>query len=700
MKYLSILCALAGLVGATAPVPPRQDLVRIALIRRMGTPPVFGAKTGSVPDMARDLDRLGVTINDMGRDYCIAEAGPELLERLRAQGWQITVLKENISRTYYDNALTASTDGRYLTYAEFIDTMNTMAVNNPTICHLETLAHSAGGRLVLAMKVSDNPQVNEPEPVVLWDANTHGDEKIGWAVAYEFLKYLLRNYGSNPVVTELVNTREIWICPMFNPDGNYSSSRYNDHNVDLNRDWGWMWGEEAAPGSAAMGESEVTGLVEMLWRNPVTIWVSYHAGTECIPYPWSYTDYDTIPEKPLIDWLSAGYSARGNGYEYGQGSIVMYLINGSSKDLGYGTMGAMAWSIEVNYSKTPPASEIDTTFLRNRDAMLFFCRQAGHGIQGTVSDSLTEQPLRAQILVGPRNWPSFSERTNGDFHRFCFPGAYSLTVRCPGYDDKTISNVVVPNSGDSSVNVAVQLAPNPSAPLFGFQVLACSAVTISGNRTYPVAALGVHDNVPYQLDANHWIVIDLDQPIQDGPGNDFAVFRFSGTGTAAVQVANIWNGPWVSAGTANGARTDFDLGVTGLESARYVRLKASGSFMFDAIEANQMTGLAEHPPADEILRVAQNDRGLTVYPNPVTDQAWVACSPTPEQDLQLVLYDALGRRLTTLEIPAHKRVTSYKLQVTSLENGVYFLRMGTPPVFGAKTGSVPWRTGTRFVVCR
>jgi hypothetical protein len=651
-----LFCVLLGSLALAQAMPAREDLVRIEILS---------------PVQAKDLDRLGVVVNEVHGDYCIAEASPELLARVGTLGYKYTTLTENISRVYYENSLTKSPFGRYLTYQEFIDTMSVMAVNNPSICHLETLATTTTGKLLLAMKVSDNAATDEAEPAILWDANTHGDEKIGWAVAYEFLKYLLSNYGSNPEVTYLVDNREIWICPMFNPDGYNNSSRYNASGTDMNRNWGWMWGEEASPGSAVMGERETRGLGNKLFNMPVAIWVSYHAGTECIPYPWSYTDYDTIPENHAINWLSAGYSSRGNSYEYGQGSVVMYYINGSTKDLGYGTMGAMAWSIEVNYSKTPPASEIDPTFVRNRNAQLWFCRMAGHGIQGAITDSLTGLPLRAQVWLNPGNWPSFSERTNGDFHRFALPGTYSVTFAAPGYAPKTTSGVVVPNSGDSVVTVDVQLSPGQSNPLFGFQVIACSCVVISSNRTYPVRALGVHDGTAYTLDNGKWIILDLDRPIHNDSGNDFTVYRSSGSGTATVKAANDWAGPWTTVGIANSVQTSFDLGSAGLDSARYLYLKASGSFGFDAVEAVQYSGVTENRPAP----VFEPDYRLRVTPSVVSGMARISCEPAPVSELRLAVYDIQGRQVQSLAFPTRNADCGMRIaDFRGLRPGVYFLR--------------------------
>jgi hypothetical protein len=623
MKPLSVILALvsfaAGSTQPAMPIPPRLDLMRIDLTDRAEI---------------EELDRLGCVIDEVrknGDNYpfsseekglvvpffsCIAEVPPDLKPVIQTMTSVVreSTLQEDISGTYYRNSFTRSAGGRYLTYEEYRDTMNVIAMNNPGICKLETLGTTEFGNLILTMRVSSKGErrmekgeipplsfipspSSLPCPAVLFEGGIHGDEKIGWAVCFEFLKYLVSNYGSDPAVTNLVDTREIWISPMFNPDGYTLGTRGNSRGKDLNRNWGWMWGRESGCGPSAFSERENVAALENLWRRPFALYVSYHAGTTCIVYPWSYSN-DSIPERRAIDWLSAGYSTRGNHYQYGQGSQLMYYANGVSKDYGYGTQGDLSWSIELNYSKTPPASEIEPTFNINRDAMLYLCREAGHGIHGTVTDSVTGQPLHAQISVN--DWPSFTDAASGDFQRFCLPGTYSVTVRCPGYKEKT-ADIVVPATGDSTVTIAIQLnlgrrpssviydpsdvgRRTPDAGCFGFRVLACSAVAQNANRTYPVRALGPRDGRAYQLDNHQWVIIDLDRPVVNSAGPDLSVFRSGGTGSALVEAANDWRGPWTTVGIAESIRTNLDIGAAGLDSARYLRVRASGVFLLDAVE--------------------------------------------------------------------------------------------------------------------
>lgn len=610
-RLIACCLLLAGAAQATEP----RDLVLVRSATRAD---------------ARAVEAAGALVDFVSAEGIVAEATEQVQASLRAAGFAVEPLVPGISDRYEANFNSGLEFGQYLTYDGFVDSMRAIAANNPGICRLETLGTSFGGRLVLALKFSDNPNVHENEPAVHFEGAIHGDEKIAWAVAFEMVKYLLNNYGTDTLVTRLVNTREIWLLPMYNPDGYVAARRYNGNNVDLNRNWGWMWGGESAQGASAFSEAENRAVLAHIWRNPMVMFISFHAGIEYISFPWSYSP-DSIPEKRLINFLSQRYSVP-TGYPYGQGYQGMYPINGSTKDFDYG-YGMMGWSIEVHAQKTPPASEIDPTFNRNRSAMLEFFHRAGQGIHGTVTDAATGLPVHCQVWVGPANWPSYNHRELGDFHRFYLPGTYSVTFRAPGYLDTTVAGVVVPGSGDSSVTLDVRMTPNESAPLFACRLVWCSYVNETANRTYPVRALGPSDGVPFQLDNTKTICLDMNRPVRNGPGTDLVVYRSSGTGTASVQGANSWQGPWTNIGTANSAQTGFDLGSVGLDSTRFVRLTASGTFYFDAVEGVNFTGIEE----------GSTNRASRSVPGPS-----VARGAPRARGRPLSLLDATGRRVLSL----------------------------------------------------
>jgi hypothetical protein len=660
MKFLLLFVSVVGLLiinngyGQSEMVrPSRLDLIQVET---------------SNYDQLKSLDNQGFIINQVRDGYCVGEASPSLIQGLSKQGYKITLMQEDISGIYYNNFFTRDDRGRYLTYAEFIDTMNVIATNNPEICKLETIGMSHTNRLLLAMKISDTVTVDENEPAVYFDGNTHGDEKIGWAICFELIKYIVRNYYDNQQIFSMVNSREIWIVPMINPDGYVNSSRYNGRSVDVNRNYGWMWGNETSCGSDAFSENEATAYYNLYSKHPFVVYTTYHAGDSVISNPWSYTSYDTIPEKFLVWHLANGYSQNVNHYPYGQGSIIMYLINGSSKDYCYGFGGEVSWSIEVCNTKTPPASWIDPCFNSNRDAMLYLIRKSGQGIHGTVTDSVTGQPLFAQVLVQPRNWLSYASPTKGDFHRFYLPGTYTLITRCPGYKSDTLTAIVPNNTADSSINLNIKLIPDSTAiKNYGMKVVHTRYVTTSSNRTYPVRALGVHDGVPYQLDNTKWIVLAMAKPIQNDSGNDFTVYRSSGTGTATVKVSNNWKGPWTTVGTANSASNSFDITSAGIDTVRYVRLDATSTYNLDAVEEYVLVSGSE-----EIEDWKLKIENFKIYPSLVSTHLKVDFNVGLKQDVKFIIYDVLGRNVKSFEVKSGEMRALLNLR--NLRSGIYFIK--------------------------
>ena len=75
------------------------------------------------------------------------------------------------------------------------------------------------GRELWAAKISDNVAVDEDEPEVLFDGGTHADEHMGVEMTLKILHWLADGYGIDPRITSIVDTREIWIVFMVNPDG-------------------------------------------------------------------------------------------------------------------------------------------------------------------------------------------------------------------------------------------------------------------------------------------------------------------------------------------------------------------------------------------------------------------------------------------------------------------------------------------------
>ena len=338
----------------------------------------------------------------------------------------------------------------------------------PSICKKFIFGTSVYSRQLAALKISDNADVDEPEPEILFDGGIHGDEVGGAENLIRYARDLCLGYGIDSTYTNLINSREIWLYYMVNPDGRVSMSRYNAYGVDINRDAGYMWNGEGNS-SGAFSQKESKALRACMLENQFVVYTNYHSGTEIIAYPWSYRSNST-PDVVHIHELAGVYSNT-SGYAnliYGQGYNIMYAINGSYKDVQYGSFGNVGWSIEISVEKQPPASQIMTYYNYNKPAMTEMIKRAGYGAEGIVTDSMTGIPIPATIWIS-NYYPIYTDPVIGDYHKYVLPGTYTIRVTANGYKSKTITNVTVPATG--SVITDFQLSAEPK--FYAYRVISC-----------------------------------------------------------------------------------------------------------------------------------------------------------------------------------------------------------------------------------
>jgi hypothetical protein len=486
----------------------------------------------------------------------------------------------------------------YYTVDELNEIADSLAMHFPDICTLHNLGNGTGFYALKALKISDNSANDENEAEILFDGGIHGDEIGGPENMIRFARDLCLGYGTDPQITNLVDNREIWIYYCVNPYGRQNMTRYNANGVDINRDGGYMWnGEGNSP--AAFSQPETKVYRNLLTDNQFAIHCSYHSGTEYISYPWSYREEPT-PDHANHNFLASLYASN-SGYSnipYGQGFSGMYAINGSTKDFGYGSLGAISWSVEISLSKQPPASQVGTFYLKNKQAMLTMVEYAGYGISGTVTDSVTGEPIHATIFINDL-WPISNDPVTGDFHKFVLPGNYQLRVVANHHETRIISGISVGSMTTTEVNIAL---PRENRQ-YATRIIAC---VIPNNNIfdegYTPAAIGPPDNLRYSLGRNGYAILDMGEPIVDNEGNEFIVYENDATPEGYQLLAGqTMDGPWVLLGNAFGNH-EFDLSVTGLPSARYLKIKddadgqsqvADAGFDLDAIEA-----IVYVPPVD------------------------------------------------------------------------------------------------------
>ena len=130
----------------------------------------------------------------------------------------------------------------YHSYTEMTAEVAAVAAAHPDIVHLFSIGQSYKGRELWAVKVCDNVNVDENEPEVLFDGTHHSDEHMGVEMTLHIIHWLVDGYGVDPRITNIVDTREIWIVFLVNPDG-------AEYDISGGKYHFWRKNRQPSPGS-------------------------------------------------------------------------------------------------------------------------------------------------------------------------------------------------------------------------------------------------------------------------------------------------------------------------------------------------------------------------------------------------------------------------------------------------------------------
>ena len=383
----------------------------------------------------------------------------------------------------------ALTFQKYPTYDQYLQMMQGFAAAYPQICLLDTLGYSVEGRLLLALKISDQVEEDEAEADFLYTSTMHGNEIVGFVLLLRLADTLLKGYGLDNEITNLVDNLQIWINPLSNPDGSYSgndgtslewSERQNINGTDLNRDFPSPYYGE--PDDTTGREPETRHMMVFMREHEFTLSANIHSGVEVVNYPWDswiyqhldstwyrFVSHEYADEAMAVDpdymwgWPEGGIT---NGYDW-------YQALGTRQDYIVYYLGGHEVTLELSEEFLVPSSELENHWNINQRSLLNYMSQCLYGIRGTVTDAETGDPIRAQLKVQDRD-SAFSvihsSAGHGDFYRLIDEGFYDLVFSAPGYFNDTVYDVEVTNYQATLLNIqmvanGMQVTP-PEAPAF------------------------------------------------------------------------------------------------------------------------------------------------------------------------------------------------------------------------------------------
>jgi hypothetical protein len=261
--------------------------------------------------------------------------------------------------------------------------------------YLPQLTHE--GRQIVWLKISDNPVVDEAEPEVLYTGMHHAREPIGMQVQLFYMYYLLENYDTDPEIQYIVDNFELYFIPIVNMDGyayniltdpygggmwrkNRRDNGDGSFGVDINRNYGYMWGiddegsspytwDETYRGPYAFSEPCIQAVRDFCVGHEFRIALNYHSYSNLLLYAWGYTG-DLAPDDEIMREYGR-IMTRENFYTYGPGYSTIYATNGGSDDWMYGEQSIK----EKIFAYTPEVGNSQDGFWPSADRIIPQCQE-------------------------------------------------------------------------------------------------------------------------------------------------------------------------------------------------------------------------------------------------------------------------------------------------------------------------------------
>jgi hypothetical protein len=418
-----------------------------------------------------------ISVSNVRNNIVEAFLSPLTIDWFISQRYNYDILERTDSKSVItaENVDKAMEWESYPSYTQYDSIMRIFALQYPSLCILDTVGTSNYGKLVMAVKISDNAVEDEDEPEVFYTSTMHGNETAGFVLMLRLADYLLENYDSDARIRNMVDNLEIWINPLSNPDGTYLTGntitetdpvRYNAYGYDLNRNF-------PDPGvTNVVRQKETIDMMKFMTERRFVLSANFHSGSEVVNYPWDrwpqlHADNDWFYDisRKYVDtvhlYSPAGYmndpqigvNGVTNGYDW-------YSIRGGRQDYVIYELQGREVTIELVNSYVTPSDQLDPLWQYNWRSLLGYLENAMYGIHGTVKDAITGVPVAARIFISGHdkdNSHIYSDILTGSFTRLLAPGIWDIMLTASGYYETEVTSIVV--GGGQATEIIVEMTP-------------------------------------------------------------------------------------------------------------------------------------------------------------------------------------------------------------------------------------------------
>jgi hypothetical protein len=253
----------------------------------------------------------------------------------------------------------------YHDYADITARLRELSAIDPSRVGMQAIGASFDGRPLWALRIGAD---GTGKKHMLINGTQHAREWLATMATTCVADRLVRNYDADPAIRDFVDSTELWVVPVVNPDGyqyTWSTDRYwrknrrDRYGVDLNRNFGVAWGGSGASrdrgsetyrGEYAFSEPETIALRDFVKREGFALHIDFHTYSQLILYPWGYTGTPTKDHTRFAAvgdrMASAMFATHETHYKLMQ-SVELYPAAGTMSDWMYGDAQAQSFTIEL-----------------------------------------------------------------------------------------------------------------------------------------------------------------------------------------------------------------------------------------------------------------------------------------------------------------------------------------------------------------
>jgi carboxypeptidase T len=302
---------------------------------------------------------------------------------------------------YETDAITHSiygTMGGYMKFDEVVSKLDSMRMWYPQFISAKwSIGTTIEGRNQWAVRVTKGPDAPTGRPEVLMHALIHAREPESMETQFYYMFWLFENYNTDPIAKYILDNREIYWIPVFNPDGYVHNQTTNPNGggmwrankhltsppsltcgpVDPNRNFGTyqFWnstnngsgtnscegGQGTYRGTLPFSEPETQNIKTFVNSRNFKTAFSAHTYGNYIIKPWCWQDPIGTPDDAMYTQFLSDMQQT-NGYTTGFPSqTVGYKVRGGTDDWYYNDSGhakIFSFTPETGSSFWPPQSEI------------------------------------------------------------------------------------------------------------------------------------------------------------------------------------------------------------------------------------------------------------------------------------------------------------------------------------------------------